>query len=223
MFPDCFSINARPGNLNPPGLGKFTPNFSIDFNKYAQDNGNRDVITTVLLCQNETKNNCPDSSLAYVVRNGDYDGRVRNGDDVALIILPEGQKITTIRPVTLNRNRKVPEDGQEVEAFGWGRTNQTEQITPNIVQTGKLKHFINPERNDPTIMFARTTSSNGVAVGRGDSGACNLLASSFCRRDIVVSFPIAHPKSQHIRRTTCYCSGIRRNSSSWRGQFRVCG
>jgi hypothetical protein len=185
IFPDCFSINALPKDPNPPGLGKFAPNFSIDFNKYTQNNIEGDVIKTVSLCQSETRGNCPDTSLAYVVRKPEYDGRVGNGDDVALIILPEGQKITTITPVTLNRDlnvpvaRQEPEIGDKMEVFGWGATcngNSTQGCidpTPNEIRTGMLEFFIDPGNDDLSIMFGRTNRTDGVATGGGDSGTCN--------------------------------------------------
>jgi hypothetical protein len=157
-------------------MGAFAPSSSVDFNRYFR---NTDVgVTTIRLCQTEN-NSCRDTSLAYVVRHPRYDGEVNNGDDIALIILPQGLQITpSITPVMLNRNRNVPAAGQMVEAFGWGLTsNSPDDVNrnPNEIQTGQLQYFINANDNDDTIMYARTTvpGTNGVAVGRGDSGTSN--------------------------------------------------
>jgi hypothetical protein len=159
---------------NPPG--SFDPAASIDFNRYAQDDDRG--VTTIPLCQTEN-NSCEDTGLAYVIRHQDWRFKTLT-NDLALIILPEGLQITNIRPVTLNRHRNIPEDGQELEAFGWGVTNcqPIPGVFPNEIQTGTLEYLtnrecrrlLNPEPITSDMMCARTDSTNGVATGGGDSG-----------------------------------------------------
>jgi hypothetical protein len=99
----------------------FAPSDSVDFNRYAQNND--EGVTTIPLCQTEFNSCSYDTSLAYAIRHPDW-GVNTLGNDVALIILPEGLEIIQpIRPVRLNRNPNVPKVGQELEVFGWGQTS----------------------------------------------------------------------------------------------------
>jgi hypothetical protein len=169
----------------------FAPNTEIQFNRYFQDND--DDVSTIQLCQTEFRNGCDD--LAYVVRHPGYNGNVLDGNDVALIFLPVGQRIIDIAPIRLNRNRNVPASGQNLEAFGWGDTcygetpgceeNSPAAETPNEPQTGILATVTNQacsviweDRFTNDILCART---EGVAVGNGDSGPCNSLSLAFFR------------------------------------------
>jgi hypothetical protein len=106
---DCFTDDDNDG--------VFDAQKSIQFNRYAQDDNDR-VITT-LLCETEFQTGC--NGEAYVVRHPEYD-RETEGNDTALVFLPEDKWITVIPNVALNCNPNVPVRGQELEAFGWGFT-----------------------------------------------------------------------------------------------------
>ncbi len=155
--------------------GEYSPNDSIDFNRYAQDDNGG--VTTIPLCQTEFNTCSDDISLAYAIRHSAWDSDTFE-NDVALIILPEGLQITpSMSPVRLNRNHDVPKVGQELEAFGWGAIDCAPEASyPNEIQTGTLKYLTNQECNDlwgnitDDMLCARTDSANGVAVGGGDSG-----------------------------------------------------
>jgi hypothetical protein len=167
LYIDCFDNE-----------GEYSPNDSIDFNRYAQDDD--DEVTTIQLCQSEN-NSCANTNLAYVIRHPDWDANT-NENDLALIILPEGLQSTTFQPVTLNRNRNVPADGQMVEVFGWGLTNFDSLVGSNEIQTGMVR-YLNNRRCDELwemqgedvtrdMMCAGTDRANGVDAGPGDSGTC---------------------------------------------------
>ncbi len=160
---------------------------AIEFKRYAQDNDNG--VTMIPIC--ETEFNSCNESFAYVIRHPDYDFETLE-NDVALIILPEGRQVTTIRPVTLNRDPNVPVAGQELEAFGWGATDcEPEAIFPNEIQSGMLEYLTNQECSNrlnnagadgnisDDMMCARTDSANGVAVGGADSGRSKFWALVF--------------------------------------------
>jgi hypothetical protein len=160
---------------------------AIAFSRYAPDND--EDVTMIPICKTAFKS-C-DESFVYVIRHPAYDFGCTeaNDNDVALIILPEGRQITTIRPVALIRNPNVPVAGQESEAFGWGATNcAPEAPSPNEIQTGMLEYLTNRECQDKLgsdydvtddILCARTDSIKGVAVGGGDSGRCNFWGLEF--------------------------------------------
>ena len=193
--------------------GDFVPQSEIQFNRYAQDDN--DGVITVRLCQTEGGFECEDD-LAYVVRYLDYVPPLQN--DVALIFMPpelpveDEQRIANLPNVALNCDPNIPVDGQELEAFGWGRTCEPSKTAapipapgeptaaptpsafiecpfgeePNEIQTGTLEYLTNQECNalwgggiTDDMLCAKTDSTNGVAVGIGDSGMCNSWASNF--------------------------------------------
>ncbi len=94
---------------------------------------------------------------------------------------------------------------------------------PNEIQTGNLRYLTNqvcstlPEIEGPItpdMMCAKTNSDRGVSIAFGDSGTCNSLSLAFVFTTTKDDFtPMPHSSST-IRRATCNCSGIRRNTSS---------
>jgi len=167
--------------------GAFSPMVSVDFNRYAQNDD--EGVTTIPLCQTEFNSCSDDTNLAYAIRHPDWNTNTFE-NDVALIILPEGLEIVpSIRPVRLNRQGKVPKDGQEMEVFGWGQTSNSPNVEdPNEIQTGTIEYLNNRECQrlytnggytytiTQDMMCART--DGGVDSSLGDSGMCNLR--TFC-------------------------------------------
>ena len=75
------------------------------------------------MCQTEIKAECGNDNLAYVQRHSNLKDTFF-GDDFAVIILPDDQKVTNILPVTLNYNKNIPANtGDTLEAFGLGATD----------------------------------------------------------------------------------------------------
>jgi hypothetical protein len=162
--PDCFNNG-----------GAFKPKHSIDFNRYAQDDDTD--VTTIGLCQT-AGDSCADKSLAYVIRHAGWN-TATNENDVALIILPEAKKITSIPPVALNRDPNVPANGKELEVFGWGLiSNDPKVILPTHIMTGKQKYLTNTACQVGWQGSAVITNdmlcgkSETVSAARGDSGTC---------------------------------------------------
>ncbi|KAL3810720.1 hypothetical protein ACHAXA_008493 [Cyclostephanos tholiformis] len=91
----CFT-NLTTGSFMPGGN-------AIEYNRYSMDDD--EGVGIIPLCLFEDKISC-DESLAYVIRHPDYDFNT-NENDVTLIILPDDQQVTTITPVTLNRDTVI--------------------------------------------------------------------------------------------------------------------
>ncbi len=146
------------------------------------------------------------------MRHPEYnDGTIVN--DVALIFLP--REITYVPRVELNRDANFPAVGQVLEVFGWGATCQLpgtecpeEDATPNVIQTGNLEYVTNAECQEnkggafnitEDMLCARTNSTDGVAVGSGDSGMCDSWSLILDQdKDYITLLPPLP------RRTTCY-------------------
>ncbi len=117
---------------------------------------------------------------AYAVRHPDYTtvGNFRN--DVALIFLPDIPEVNEgvvaeIVPVTLNSYSSIPEDGQELELFGWGLTGTDQTFFPPVPHTVKVNSYpfdqcngiyLNQLDNSMMCTFGDGTTS----AYKGDSG-----------------------------------------------------
>ncbi|KAL3807472.1 hypothetical protein ACHAXA_006301 [Cyclostephanos tholiformis] len=170
----CFT-NLTTGSFVPGGT-------RIEFNRYSMEDD--EGVGIIPLCLYEDKISCDElslsvgTSLAYVIRHPDYDFNTHE-NDVTLIILPDDQQVTTIIPVTLNRDPDVPVVGEELEAFGWGQTCKNSDQKPaspfhecpdgtNLaeIQTGTLEHLTNQECHESLMNVPfpdPTTGDTGIA------------------------------------------------------------
>ena len=156
---------------------EFSPRYSIEFNKYDQNNYTN--VVPIALCQTEGKSGC-DPSLAYVVRHPQYSSTT-NVNDVALIFLPEGRvtEITSVPRVGLNRNPDVPAVGQNLEVFGWGLISfEPNLMSPDIIQTLTVQASATQDCwafDGGSIVTADVLCATieGKGIGQGDSGTCN--------------------------------------------------
>ena len=132
-------------------------------------------VVRVELCQNEFGTDCDLDAPAYAVRHPDYIAPFENGayldTDFSLIILPN--PVTDIDPVALNEDPNVPANaGDELEIFGWGYTNYSSRILPDLPQIASIGYVLDVDCNK----FVSSTSNQLCAIDetqatcQGDSG-----------------------------------------------------
>lgn len=111
---------------------------------------------------------------AYAVRHPDYDD-VSLRNDVALIFLPDIPEVNEgvvaeIVPVTLNSYSSIPEDGQELELFGWGNID-IDGTAPRVPHTVKVNSYPFDQCNDGTWFLNKLDNSMLCTFGDGTTSA----------------------------------------------------
>jgi hypothetical protein len=173
---DCFTAVDGTTNFKAPD--------AVNLNLYSYDV--LDGSVQVQLCPNEGGGGDCSAGSAYAVRHPDYTYALF-GNDFALIFLPDIPDVNEgvvagIVPVTLNSNRDVPMDGNELEVFGWGLTGTDQTETSRVPHTIKVnsvpidqcrKTYGLKKRNTDSMLC---TFGDGTKVTwLGDSGTCNFM------------------------------------------------
>jgi hypothetical protein len=168
---DCVDVN---GDFN-------AEDSVIKLNMYSYDVQNK--VVTIPLCNIEGGGGDGDcTDLAYAIRHENYDDDSFD-NDFALIFLPDIPEVNTgivadIDPVKLNSDANVPEDGEELEVFGWGRTGfdgEDPTNQPKVPNTVNLQ-YVPAAQCEEAWGEGKISDSmlcaiaDGKAVGTGDSG-----------------------------------------------------